>query len=89
MLELVVYTSPNCVPCATLKPELVKLQEIYQFPLRFVMASPKTQAVFAAMQIRSAPTVTCMKGGKCVGMFVGAKTPDALHEQLVTWGIIK
>lgn len=89
MRELVVYTSPGCVPCAALKPLLIQMQEVYQFPMRFVEASAKTQGAFRKMQIRSAPTVLCLEGKVTVGMFVGYKSLEELHEQFTTWGILE
>lgn len=89
MRELVVYTSPGCVPCAALKPLLVQLQELFQFPMRVIEASAKTQAVFRQMEIRTAPTVLCLDGETRVGMFVGYKSLEELHRQLTTWGILE
>lgn len=88
-LEIVVYTTPTCGPCKALKPELIKLQEIYQFRMRFVELSELTKATFAMMGIRSAPTVACVNGEKTIGVTVGAKSAAVMYEQFVAWGLIR
>lgn len=89
MRELVVYTSPGCVPCAALKPLLIQMQDVYQFPMRFVEASAKTQEAFRTMEIRTAPTVLCLDGETRVGMFVGYRSTPELIDQLTAWGILE
>lgn len=89
MPELIVYTSPTCGPCRTLKPKLIRLQETHGFDMKFVELSVKTQAAFQAMGIRSVPTIAGMDGTELLGVAMGDMTDAAAEVLLRGWKVIK
>ena len=89
MLELFIYTSSSCAPCAIMKLELAKLQKEYGFELTTIEASAKTKPQFAEMGIRSVPTTVCFDDMEIVGVLTGVKQPTELCAQLEAWGMSK
>ena len=87
MKHVVIYTSPSCGPCKTLKPELMSQAIKRGFSVLAVEASPATQEQFAAAGVRAVPTVVLMDDEREIDRFSGAKSPAMLIEQLIAWGL--
>ena len=87
--EVLLFTAPNCGPCRQLKPNMLKLQDQYEFKMRVFEMSPETKSEFDARGIRAAPTVIGIdEAGNQLGIFVGAQAPPILERHLRKWGII-
>lgn len=89
MREVIVYTSKTCVPCQTLKPQLLILQKAHGFKLKFIELSLETKDVFVEMGIRSVPVTACVEDKKVVGMFSGLKMGEDLYSELKSWGVLE
>lgn len=85
--SVVIYTSPTCGPCKTLKPELVAQSIARGFSVVAIEASQATQQSFIDAGVRAVPTVVLLDGEAEIDRFAGAKTPQALSEQLDAWGL--
>jgi thioredoxin-like negative regulator of GroEL len=81
-MQVLIYTSPTCGPCKTLKPILFELAEQKDFNCIAVEASPATQKEFLDLGIRTVPTVLVLDDDhKEVSRFSGAKS----KAELETW----
>lgn len=89
MRELVLFTSPTCVPCKTLKPRLLALSEELGFAYSIIEASPQSMKMFESLKVRSVPTFMCVEDGKEVGSIVGVKPDEAIKVALNQWGFGK
>lgn len=88
-MQVLIYTSPTCGPCKTLKPILFELAEQKDFNCTAVEASPATQAEFLDLGIRAVPTVIVLDDDhKEVGRFSGAKGKVDLEKWLAAAGVL-
>lgn len=89
-LEVIIFTQCNCPPCATLKPILLKLQDLHKFRVRVVEASAESRDLFMKFGIRSAPTVVCVdENEKEVGRFNQVGPALVVEQYLKNWGVVK
>lgn len=84
--KLVLFSSKNCGPCATLKPKLVELQKKQGFELE-IHVLEESASVFMEHKIRAVPVVLALDGKKEIGRLTGATTDKALTEAITKWGI--
>ena len=87
-MQILLFTSPTCGPCKTLKPVLANLQAMHKFQITVYEASPSTQAKFVEHSIRTVPTVICIKEDGSEHMFSGARSGPEVERMLRSWGVI-
>lgn len=89
-MEILIFTSPTCIPCRQLKPTMMRLQEMHSFQLRVIEASAETQAEFERYNVRTVPTVIALNAaGEKAAMFVGAQGEAMCENYLRKWGVIQ
>lgn len=89
-MQVLIFTSPTCGPCKTLKPLLMGMAVTHNFNCTTVQASAETQAEFLKHNVRAVPTVVVLNdGGEDVGRFTGLKTEEALFKFLKDCAVIE
>ena len=76
MINITVFTAPNCSPCQMLKKELEGFDNVQYIN---VMEDFDTALEF---QVRKSPTTINLKDDKEVGRFVGFKTKKEITSYL-------
>lgn len=85
--KVIVFTSPTCGPCRSLKPLLIRAAEQREFTLEIVELSDATRPLFTERGIRNVPVTMLVEGKSNKEMLrvTGGMTEAYLNDHLDAW----
>lgn len=78
-VQVVMFVSDGCQPCASLKPLMIELCDMEDIPLTITHVSPGSPEL-EMYNVRSVPSVIAFKEGVITNRFTGMRTKAQLAE---------